>query len=315
MDRIDLFRIFARVVACGHFTQAAQTLHLPRSTVSTSIRTLETLLGTRLIHRTTRRMALTEDGRMFHDRCLRLLQEYDEAETLFRRGAAPLHGRLRINVPARLGRLVIAPALPDFLGRYPGIALDMGSTDRAVDLVWEGVDCAVRVGVLEDSGLIARPVGQLTLVNCASPDYLARHGIPRETAELARHVAVGYTAPATGRTEEWEVAGRDGVRLMALPSRVTVNCAESYIACCLAGLGLIQVPLYDVRAHLDTGALVEVLPDARAAPMPVHLVFPHRGPRTRRLAVFADWLTSLLAARVIDAPDSGPTRPPVADGG
>ncbi|MBB2201033.1 LysR family transcriptional regulator [Gluconacetobacter tumulisoli] len=314
MDRIDLFRIFARVVECGHFTQAAQTLHLPRSTVSTSVRTLETLLGTRLIHRTTRRMALTEDGRAFHDRCLRLLQEYDEAETLFRRDGAPPSGRLRINVPARLGRLVIAPALPKFLDQYPGIDLDMGSTDRAVDLVREGIDCAVRVGALDDSGLVARRIGELTLVNCASPDYLARYGVPCATDDLIRHMAVGYTVSSTGRTEKWEVAGNDGAQVV-LPSRVTVNCAEAYIACCLSGLGLIQVPLYDVRAHLETGALVEVLPDARAAPMPVSLVFPHRGLRTRRLAVFTDWMTDLLAARVIDMPDGASSRPAVVDGG
>lgn len=299
MDRIDLLRIFARVVECGSFTRAADTLRLPRSSVSTAVQALEAQLGARLLNRTTRRIALTEEGAAFYERCVRLVGDYEEAEALFRPGTASPCGLLRIDVPGRFGRLVIAPALPGFFARYPGIELEMGVTDRPVDLLQDGVDLAIRVGALGDSSLVARTVGQLALVNCASPAYLARHGVPRRIGDLERHFAVGYTTPLTGRIGPWEYVRSGEVRTLAVPRKVTVNCAESYIACCLAGLGLIQVPAYDVRASLAAGELVEVLPDLRAAPMPLSFVYPHRSHVSRRLVVFMDWARDLLEAEVL----------------
>jgi LysR family transcriptional regulator, regulator for bpeEF and oprC len=298
MDRIDTLRVFVRLVESRSFTRTADLLQMPRSTVSMALQGLEQRVGARLINRTTRRVSLTEDGNAFYERCLRLLADYEETETLFRQSPSLPHGRLRINVPGRLGRILIAPALPQFLARYPDIEIDMGVTDRAVDLVQEGVDCALRVGALADSSLVSRRLGELTLCNCASPAYLAAHGMPRGVADLASHFAVNYASPASGRIEEWEYVEDSEIRKIMLRSRVTVNNAEAYIACCLAGLGLIQIPAYDVANHLAAGELVEVMSDLRAAPMPVTLLYPHRGHASRRLQVFIDWIAPLLVARM-----------------
>ncbi|WP_119389736.1 LysR family transcriptional regulator [Taklimakanibacter lacteus] len=298
MDKIDTLKVFVRLVESRSFTRTADLLRMPRSTVSMALQALEHRVGTRLINRTTRRVSLTEDGNAFYERCLRLLADYEETETLFRQSSSLPRGKLRINVPGRLGRLIIAPALPQFFARYPDIEIDMGVTDRAVDLLQEGIDCVLRVGPLADSSLVSRKLGDLVLLNCASPAYLAEHGTPRSIADLATHFAVNYASPASGRIEEWEYVEAGAERRIALRSRVTVNNAEAYIACCLAGLGLIQIPAYDVESHLASHELVEVMSDLRAAPMPVSLLYPHRQHASRRLQLFIDWITGLLSSRL-----------------
>lgn len=294
MDRIDLFRIFARVVETASFTRAAETLRLPRSSVSAAISELEARVGARLLHRTTRKVSPTQDGTAFYERCLRAIAEVEDTEGLFRKDSAQPSGKLRIDVPGRIGRLIIAPALPIFLDAFPDIDIELGVTDRAIDLVEESVDCALRVGPLSDSRLIARPVGKLSLINVASPGYLARHGTPGTPDELGRHWAVSYASPSTGRIESWEWIDGDSTRSAPVRSRVTVNSAEAYIACCLAGLGLIQIPAYDVRAYLAAGELVEVMQSHRAAPLPMTILYPHRQHLSRRLQVFVQWLENLM---------------------
>ncbi|HEV7250546.1 MAG TPA: LysR family transcriptional regulator [Shinella sp.] len=294
MDRIDLFRTFCRVVECASFTRAADTLGLPRSSVSAAVIDLESRVGARLLHRTTRKVSPTQDGAAFYERCLRLIADVEETEGLFRQTAVGLSGKLRIDVPGRIGRLIIAPALPEFLARYPQLDIELRVTDRAVNLVEESVDCVLRVGLLSDSGLVARKIGDLALINVASPAYLAAYGTPGSPADLAAHLAVNYASPSTGRVEDWEWIEDGAVRTVPTRARATVNSAEAYIACCLAGLGLIQIPAYDVRSHLDAGELVEVMPDHRAAAMPMTLLYPHRQHLSRRLQIFADWLEALL---------------------
>ncbi|RTF74372.1 LysR substrate-binding domain-containing protein, partial [Serratia marcescens] len=196
----------------------------------------------------------------------------------------------------RIARRLIAPALPGLLRRHPHLQLVLGSADRAIDLVQEGVDCAVRVGDLHDSSLVMRPLGHIALINCASPAYLSEFGHPLHPGDLAEgHWSIGYASPRTGRESPWEYLTGDGhTQRLELPSRVVVNNAESYIACCRAGLGLMQIPRYDVQHLLDAGELVEVLPGYRAASMPIALIYPHRRQRSRRLAVFHEWFESLL---------------------
>ncbi|ALC57701.1 LysR family transcriptional regulator [Burkholderia pseudomallei] len=299
MDRIDLFRVFARVVECANFTRAADTLGMPRSSVSAAIQELEGRVGARLLHRTTRKVTPTQDGAALYERCLRLIADVEETENLFRHSIVGPSGTLRADMPGRIGRLIVAPALPEFLERYPQISVELGITDRAVNLIEERVDCVLRVGTLSDSGLVARAIGDLPLINVASPAYLARHGVPRTPADLERHRLVNYASPSNGRVAPWEWVEGDEVKRVALRARVTVNSAEAYIACCLAGLGLIQIPAYDVNAHLRAGELVEVLPDHRAAPMPMTLLYPHRQHLSRRFQVFAEWLEALLRAKVL----------------
>jgi LysR family transcriptional regulator for bpeEF and oprC len=293
VDRIDLFRIFTRVVECASFTRAADTLGLPRSSVSAAIHDLEVRVGTRLLHRTTRKVAPTEDGAVFYQRCLRLLADVEDTERLFEASSQP-SGKIRCDMPGRIGRLVVAPALPDFLASYPDIEVYLGVSDRLVDLVEDNIDCVLRVGPLTDSGLIARNIGDLALVNVASPAYLATHGVPETSVQLAVHTAIRYASPSSGRVEDWEWMEGSETRTLTMKGRVTVNSAEAYIACCLAGLGLIQIPAYDVKRHLADGDLVEVLPQHRAAPLPMTLLYPHRQHVSRRLQVFATWLETLL---------------------
>lgn len=294
MDRIDLFRIFTRVVDCASFTRAADTLGLPRSSVSTAIIDLETRVGARLLNRTTRKVSPTQDGAAFYERCQRLLADIEETETLFRRDDTSPAGTLRVDMPGRIGRLIVAPALPEFLERYPDLKVELGVTDRAVNLIEDRTDCVLRAGPLTDSSLIAKPLGQLDLINVASLAYLKRHGMPRTPDDLSGHLAVNYASPSSGRIEDWEWIAEGKTRVRSLPSRVTVNNAEAYIACCLAGLGLIQIPAYDVRQHIEAGELVPVMPDFRAPPLPITLLYPHRQHLSRRLQVFLNWLEPLL---------------------
>lgn len=298
MDRIDLFRIFARVVDCSSFTRAADTLGMPRSSVSAAIQELEGRVGARLLHRTTRVVSPTQDGAAFYERCLRLIADVEEAENIFRQSATP-SGRLRIDVPGRIGRLIIIPALSQFLEIYPEIDIDIGITDRAVNLIEDSVDCVLRVGPLGDSGLIARPIGDLALINAASPAYLERHGVPEGPNDLHDHIAVNYASPSTGRVEDWEWLEGGVLKTRPMRGRMTVNSAEAYIAACVAGFGLIQIPAYDVWRHIEAGELVEVMPGHRAAAMPMTLLYPNRQHLSRRLQVFADWLDDLLKREVL----------------
>ncbi|OUJ00203.1 LysR family transcriptional regulator [Acetobacter cibinongensis] len=294
MDRIDLFRIFTRVVETESFTRAADLLKMPRSTISTAIQDLEIRVGTRLLARTTRSVSVTPDGAAFYEHCLRLIADVEDVESLFRQDTVSPQGIVRVNVPERIGRLVIAPALPEFLERYPGIEIELGMTDRAINLVEGGVDCVLRVGPLQNSGLIGRRIGTLPLINVASPDYLHRYGTPNHPDELMQHHIVRYASPTSGRVEDWEWVDNTIVQTTPVSGRITVNSAEASIACCLAGLGLIQIPAYDVKHHLLTGELIQVMPHWNAEPMPMTLLYPHRKHLSRRLQVFMEWLTPIL---------------------
>ena len=295
MDRIDLLQVFVRVAETGSFTRAADRLGLPRASVSTAVQQLETRLGSRLLHRTTRRVGLTPDGEVMLERARALVADMEDMEQQFLPARGQVSGRLKVDVPSRIARRLIAPALPGFFALHPAIELELGSSDRAVDLVLEGIDCALRVGPLANSSLVARPLGHFTLINCASPAYLERNGTPRTPADLPEHVAVNYASPTSGRAAPWEWL-RDGeTSTLRMRSQVAANNAETYIACALAGLGLIQIPAYDVREHLAAGELVEVLPDARAEPLPVQLVYPHRRNLSRRMQAFVGWLETVLA--------------------
>ncbi|WP_323121000.1 LysR family transcriptional regulator [Burkholderia alba] len=300
MDKLEQLRVFLQVAEMGSFIKAAHALSLPRATVSAAVQQLEAGVGARLLHRTTRQVQLTADGALLVERGRRLLAEADELDRLFRGSERDVVGRLNVDVPSRIARRLIAPALPGLFRRYPKLQLSLGSTDRSIDLVQEGVDCAIRVGRLTDSSLVVRPIGRIAMINCASPGYLREHGVPARPEDLLqqRHWSVGYASPTTGRETPWEyVADGEAVEL-ALPSRVVVNNAETYIASALAGLGLIQIPRFDVQHLLDGGALVEVLPMHRAESMEVSALYPHRRHRSRRLNAFIDWFDEQVRGAV-----------------
>ncbi|MCD4485493.1 LysR family transcriptional regulator [Chromobacterium vaccinii] len=291
-------RVFAAVVDCGGFTRAAQQLQLPRATVSSAVQQLEAQLGARLLHRTTRRVQLTLDGGTFYERCQQLLADFDELESLFSQQGSSPRGKLRIDVPGPIGRQVLAPALPAFFAQYPDIELELGVTDRPVDLIQEGVDCVIRVGALAESRLVARRIGMLPQGNYASPDYLAAFGAPASPDELAGHRAVNYASPSTGKVFAWEYLQDGERRELALKSQVSVNQVESYIACALAGLGMIQLPRYDAEPHVAAGRLMEVLAGWPPPAMPVSVLYPHRRHLSRRVQVFVEWASALLRERL-----------------
>lgn len=296
MDHLQAMRIFARVAHLGSFTKAAEQLQLPRPTVSNAVQYLEKHLKIRLLQRTTRRVALTAEGATYYERCVRLLADLDDVETLFEDAGTSPRGVIRVDLPERFALNQVIPALPVFHARYPDLRVVISTTDRFVDLVADGIDCAVRVGVLSDTSLVARRVGEMAQINCASPAYLARHGTPRSPDELPDHVAVGYFSSRTGRELDWEYADMDSgdVHTVKMHSVVSVNSSQAYLACCVAGLGLIQAPRDGLAPLLADGALVEVLPEWNAGPLPVSVVFPtgrHLAPRVR---IFVDWLAETL---------------------
>lgn len=222
------------------------------------------------------------------------MADSDELEQIFRPGAQALEGRLRVDMPSRIARRHVAPALPGFFAQYPGIELELGSSDRAIDLVQEGVDCALRVGEMASSSLVARPLGLLRQVNCASPAYLARQGAPQHPDDLPQHHAVNYAAAGGARAAPWAWTADGQARTLTMRSQVSANNAETYVACALAGLGLIQIPVFDVRDHLEAGELVEVLLRWPAPSMPVQIVYPHRRHLSRRVRAFSDWLAEVM---------------------
>lgn len=203
MDHLHAMRIFARVAHLGSFTKAAEQMQLPRPTVSNAVQYLEKHLKIRLLQRTTRRVALTAEGATYYERCARLLADLDDVETLFEDAGASPRGVIRVDLPERFALDKVIPAIPSFHARYPDLRIVMSTTDRFVDLIADGIDCAVRVGALSDTSLVARRIGELAQVNCASPAYLARHGTPRSPDDLPEHVAVGYFSSRTGRDMDW----------------------------------------------------------------------------------------------------------------
>lgn len=295
MGRFEQYRVFIQVADMGSFIKAAHVLELPRASVSATIRQLESEVGTRLLHRTTRHVSLTADGAQLLERARLLLADAEDIDHLFQVRQRQVSGRLNVDMPSRIARRLVAPALPGLLRSFPKLKLGLGSTDRAIDLVREGVDCAVRVGSPQDSNLVVRSIGRIALINCASPAYLGEFGIPERPGDLLKgHGCIGYSSATTGRELPWEYQEEGAERQVAVPSRVVVNNAENYIAGCCAGLGLIQIPRFDVQHLLDCGKLVEVMPRFRAAPMDVSVLYPHRRQRSRRLIAFIEWFEALM---------------------
>lgn len=300
MDRFRAMEVFNRVVELGSFTQAAAALHVPKARVTTLVQELEAHLGVRLLNRTTRRLSLTDDGALYHQRALAMVQDMGELEGTLRRAVATPAGRLRVDVPAAVGRHVIGPALPDFFARYPEMVLELGSSDRPVDLIAEGVDCVVRGGLVHDDTLVARPLGSMKVVTCAAPAYLARYGTPRTLEDLAAgegHRFVNFHSPKTGRVFPFDFARGEDVRQISRPHWVSCNDADSYLAAGLAGMGLMQGPRSRVVSELlASGRLVPVLQDWSAGELPMMVLYPRNRHLTARVRAFADWVNELFEA-------------------
>ncbi|VTU22623.1 D-malate degradation protein R [Variovorax sp. PBS-H4] len=287
---LDALRIFAKVAELASFTRAAEQLGHPKARVSTAVQQLEGQLGTRLLHRTTRRVRLTQDGELFLERAKELVADAEELQAMFQQAPTALRGRLRVDLPVGIARHIVIPRLPEFFAAHPQLALELSTTDRRVDPVHEGFDCVLRIGPLRDSGLVARPLGRLRLINCASPGYLRAHGIPRAPEDLTAHWLVHYSPTLGGQSPGWEYHDGERYRFQPMGGQITVNSSEAYEAACLAGLGLIQAPVLGLQARIDQGLLEEVMPQATAEPMAVTLLYPHRRNLSQRVQAMLDWL-------------------------
>ncbi len=297
MDRLDRMHLFVRVVERRSFSAAAADLCISRSTATEAIKQLETDLGVRLLERTTRHVTTTLDGRAYYERCVGILAEVEEADNAFR-DARP-RGLLRIDAHPLLTRTFLLPRLPEFLARNPQLDLHIGQGDRLVDLVREGIDCAIRAGELPDSGMIARRLAFISEVTCASPDYIARHGMPSSPEDLQGHVCVGFVSSRTGEVIPLEFMIDGAPRLVPLPSRVTVNDSDTMADLARLGFGLIQAPRYRLERDLENGTLVEVLKDFPPSPTPLSALYPQNRHTSARVRAFLDWVSGIFATAQI----------------
>ncbi|KLD77774.1 LysR family transcriptional regulator [Xanthomonas hyacinthi] len=301
MDRFDALRLFARIVELGSFTRAAAELDLPRATATYAIKQLEARLQARLLERTTRQVRATVDGQAFYERCRHILAELDDAEGALRGAARSPRGLLRVDMHGNHALRVVLPRIDEFHARYPHIQLAIGSGDRLVDLLREGVDCVVRSGHPRESSLVVRRLATLHEVVCASPAYLAEHGVPTHPQQLAQHRAVRFFASGHDIDYPFEFLIDGQVRQVQVQGWIAVNDAQAYVACALRGHGLIQIPRLSVEEHLADGRLLQVLPQWRAPALPVSVLYPQHRQSSPRLRVFVDWLAALYAERFGEA--------------
>ncbi len=297
MDRFDAMQAFARVVETGSFTKAADTLHMSRTSVTQLVQQLEARLRVRLLNRTTRKLNLTADGAAYYERVVRLLADMDDAETSLSSAAALPRGRLRVDVPSPLARILLIPALPDFHARYPDIQIDLGVSDRMVDLIDENVDCVVRGGELTDQSLMTRRVGDLQLGVFAAPSYLQRAGMPEHPRDLenSQQRIVGYLWARTGKPLSYALHKEgETVQVQGRPV-LTVDDGNAYLAAGIAGMGVLWLPRYMADEAVARGELVELFAGWTMETMPLFVAFPPNRHVSAKLRVFIDWIVELMA--------------------
>jgi DNA-binding transcriptional LysR family regulator len=253
------------------------------------------------MQRTTRRVRLTPDGEQFLEHCKALLADAEQLQAMFQPAASSLRGRLRIDLPTTFARDVIIPRLPEFLAAHPLLEVGISTTDRLVDVVHEGFDCVLRVGALANTDLVARPLGVLAMGNTASPAYLRAHGTPTTLADLTQHRIVHYAATLGTQGAGWEYLDGGVRRVLPMRSAVVVNSADAYQAACVAGLGLIQAPVRGTQRLIDAGVLVDVMPEFRAAPMPVSLLYPNRRQIAPRVQAMLNWIAQVVRPHLAGA--------------
>jgi DNA-binding transcriptional LysR family regulator len=294
MDRFLEMQVFSNVVDAGSFTGAADALDMSKAAVSRHVAELEERLGVRLLHRTTRKLSPTTEGEIFHARCRELLANLLEAEAEITARSGEAAGLLKVNVPVSFGLMHLAALWPAFLSRHPKLLLDITLSDRVVDLVEEGFDCAVRIGQLPASTLISRRLASTRLVLCASPGYLKRRGEPMQPSDLPAHEVISYSLFSSG--ENWSFTGPAGeeVSVKVLP-RVRTNSGDTCRAAALQDQGLILQPSFIVGPDLAAGTLVETMTGYRSRELGVHVVYPSRRFVAPKLRLLVDFLVEAFA--------------------
>jgi DNA-binding transcriptional LysR family regulator len=295
MDRFQEMRVFVAVVDAGSFVRAADALGVSKTAVSRMLGDLESRLSTRLLHRTTRKLSLTPEGEVFHERCKQLLADVEEAEAELTAHAGEAVGQLRINVPVTFGLLHLAPLWPAFMAKHPKVTLDVTLADRMVDLVDEGYDLAVRIARLQTSTLVSRRLTSTRLILCASPEYLRRHGKPEQPSDLARHAVISYTLLASG--DQWDFEGPTGPVSVKVQAHMRTNSGDTCCAAAVQHQGIVLQPSFLVGAHLASGALVELLPQYRSIELGVYAVYPSRKHLTPKVRLMIDFLVEAFRTR------------------
>lgn len=290
----DDLKIFVLVAQLASFTRASLQLRVPRSTVSTSIKRLETQLGARLLQRTTRSVVLTQEGQQLLSKSERLLDDFEDISLLFKNRDSQVRGRLRVDLPLGMTTGIVMAALPKFMSRNPALKIDVFSTDRRVDVIADGFDCVVRAGDVVDETLACRRLGQLPLLNVASREYIELHGKPESVSDLSRHWLLNYQPNPSDMPAGFEYWDGDATVVIPMAHRVTVNNSAAYGAACRAGLGIIQIPKISAVPDLRSGLLVEVMPEFLPAPLQVNLLYPHHRNIPHRVRLFGDWLFELM---------------------
>ena len=295
MDQLLCMRVFARVVEQGSFVRAAEDLDLARPTVTIAVAQLEKRLGVRLLHRTTRRLSLTDEGRAFYQGCVRILDDLAETEDALSAARSSPRGRLRASVPNALIHQAFLPALPGFLARYPELGVELVLTDRAVNMVEEGIDCAVRaVNIPDDSTLVARHIANVKWLTCASPRYLKAHGTPRSVADLERHNCIRFISPSTGRQTDWRFDNGKEQLNYAPRGNFGVTSLEGAVAAAAAGIGIAQVSDVLAMPELRARALQPLLIEWAAPGPSLTVVYPSSRYLTAKVRAFTDFVAEVF---------------------
>ncbi|RKP55962.1 LysR family transcriptional regulator [Pararobbsia silviterrae] len=296
MDRLFAMKVFVRVVETGSFTRAAQALDLPGPTVSRLVQSLEAHLGARLLSRTTRSVKATEEGLAYYERCIQVLNEIEDMEADLGHSRRVASGRVRVSLPTSIAKHVLIPSLPEFFAAHPDVRIDLVISDRPVDLVSEAIDCAIRVGELNNEGVVSRTAGEVWTRVCASPAYLERYGEPKTLAELHDHIGVNYISQVTGRVRPWSFVIDGKPHAVQMKSLVTVDDADAYVECGVAGLGIVSSSSYLLQRHTRTGALKRILTQYKISPRPIHVIYMPNRHLPRKTRVFIDWFCEMYAA-------------------
>lgn len=292
-NMLESMEVFVQVVEQGSFTKAADALQMHRPTVSKSIQQLEDELGIKLLHRTTRKLSVTEEGEAFYQRARQCLADVNDIMATFSPSQTP-KGRLRLDAPLSLSHTLIIPALAEFQARYPDIEVIFTASDKKTDLITESVDCVIRLGELDDSSFISRRLGQVRMVTCASPAYLERNGCPQTLDELSSHRAVNFFSEHSREVMAWKFVVNGKVISQRLPSSVLVNNSDVLINSALAGLGIMHALRAPVEPHIRAGALIEILSAFPSVPKPVSILWPDRQYLSPKVRVFIDWVSELF---------------------
>jgi DNA-binding transcriptional LysR family regulator len=298
MDKLKAMRAFVRIVDAGSLTAAAAQLDTSLASVVRSLAALEDALQARLLHRTTRRIALTEEGRDYYERCRRLLADIDEAEAALTARQVTPAGRIAITAPVQFGRLHVEPVLLEFMSAHPGVSAELLLLDRVVDLLEEGMDLAVRIGNQADSALVAIPVGAARRLLCASPAYLARHGIPKSPAALAAHRGIRFTG--SGGSATWEFVSAGKVVRATTVDVFSTNHVQAALDACAAGIGLARFLSYQCRELVAAGRLVTIMKRYDPPPLPVNITYPPSRLLSSRVRAFLDWAVPRLRSRLME---------------